>query len=264
MRLVILEYALAMDVLSRYWEIYRINTSQKVGYEHYPLPRAEEFIKQIHNLATNNTQAVLLSYFVGQNSAIDVTSRAKAGLCLRSYVSQPILRACQKIDNLFSGDISDDKSFTYQQLLRFVLDDDGKTLVIVDGDGKTQLIVDNNGETRAISYKFFSVRILQTFNADLESKMSLDNWAYLQTTQNPELKGFLAEFGFQHLSGWALLNRVRVKQFESLSKRDRHLVEVFHGVYRRDRLEKNSKRPRKCPDPSSAQLQEMLKNLQKR
>ncbi|MBP5974548.1 hypothetical protein HW132_17875 [Brasilonema sp. CT11] len=249
-----------MDVLSRYWKIYRISTSQRVGYEHCSVPAAQEFIQQIRNLAPTNTQADLLSYFSGENSAVDVTSRANAGLGLRSYVSQPILRACQKIDNLFGGD----KSFTYQDLLRFVLDDDGETLIIVDGDGKTQLKVDKNGETRTTDYKFFSVRILQTFNADLKSKMSLDNWAFLKTTQNPELKNYLAEFGFQHFSDWALLNRVRVKQFESLSKRDRHLVEVFHAVYRRDRLQKNSKGVRKCPEPSSAQLQEMLNDLRKR
>ncbi|NMG19260.1 hypothetical protein DP116_07255 [Brasilonema bromeliae SPC951] len=248
-----------MDVSSRYWKIYRISTSQRVGYEHCLVPPAQEFLKQVRNLVPTNTQAVLLSYFVDQNSAVDVTTRAKAGLCLRSYVSEPILRACQKIDSLFSGD-----NFTYQDLLTYVLDDDGKTLVIVDGDGKTQLIVDNNGETRTTDYKFFSVRILQKFNADLESKMSLDNWAYFQTTQNPELKNYLAEFGFKHLSDWALLNRVRAKQFERLSKRDRHLVEVFHAVYRRDRLQKHSRGVRKCPEPSSTQLQEMLNGLRKR
>ncbi|WP_248277212.1 hypothetical protein [Brasilonema octagenarum] len=260
MGLVILEYALAMDVLSRYWKIYRISTSQRVGYEHRSVPAAQEFIQQIHNLAPANIQADLLSYFGGENSVVDVTSRAKAGLCLRSYVSQPILRACQKIDNLFGGD----KFFTYEDLLRFVLDDDGETLIIVDGDGKTQLKLDKNGESRTRSYNFFSLQILQTFNADIKSKMSLDNWAFLKTTQNPELKDFLAEFGFQHFSDWALLNRVRVKQLESLSKRDRHLVEVFHAVYRRDRVQKNSKGVRKCPEPSSPQMEEMLNELQKR
>lgn len=248
-----------MDVSSRYWKIYRISTSQKVGYEYCLVAPAQEFLKQIRNLSPTNTQAVLLSYFAGKDSAVDATTRAEAGLCLRSYVSEPILRACQKIDSLFSGD-----HFTYQELLTYVLNDDGETLVIVDEDGKTQLIVNNNGKTRTTDYKFFSVRILQTFNADLKSRMSLDNWAYLQTTQNPELKDYLAEHGFKHLSDWALLNRVKAKQFERLSERDRHLVEVFHAVYRRDRLQKNSRRLRKCPEPSSEQLQEMLNDLRKR
>ncbi|NMG10330.1 hypothetical protein DP117_27035 [Brasilonema sp. UFV-L1] len=249
-----------MDVSSRYWKIYRISTSQTVGYEQCLVLPAREYLKQIHNLAPIDTQTVLLSDFFDKNSAVDVMSRAKAGLCLRAYVSEPILKACQKIYNLFSGE----KNFTFQELLSCVLNDDGQTLVIIDPKGKTQLIVDNNGETRTTAYKFFSVRVLQTFNADLESRMSLDNWAYLQTKQNPELKDFLADFGFKHLSDWALLNRIRAKQFERLSNRDRHLVEVFHGVYRRDRLQQNSKTVKKCPEPSSAQLQEMLNGLRER
>ncbi|MGH8000412.1 MAG: hypothetical protein ACREPR_13515 [Brasilonema sp.] len=249
-----------MDLSSRYWKIYRISTSQRVGYEQCLVLPAREYLKQIHSLTPTDTQAVLLSHFLDKDSAVDVTSRAKAGLCLRSYVSESILKACQKIDSLFGGE----KYFTYQDLLSYVLNDDGQTLVIIDQDGKTQLIVNNNGEVKTTAYKFFSVRVLQTFNADLESRMSLDNWAYLQTKQNPELKDFLADFGFKHLSDWALLNRIRAKQFERLSNRDRYLVEVFHGVYRRDRLQQNSKGVKKCPEPSSAQLQEMLDGLRKR
>ncbi|MBW4635177.1 MAG: hypothetical protein KME30_25770 [Iphinoe sp. HA4291-MV1] len=249
-----------MDASSRYWKICRISASQRVRYEHCFVPPAQEFLKQIRNLAPTDTQAVLISHFFAKNSAVDAITRARAGLCLRCYVSEPILRACQKIDNLFSGD----KYFTYQDLLPYVLNDDGQTLVIPSRDGKTQLIVNNNGGARTTAYKFFSVKILQTFDADSESKMSLDNWADLQTKQNPALKDFLADFGFKHLSDWALLNRVRVKQLERLSKRDRHLVEVFHAVYRRDRIQQHSKGVKKCPDPSSTQLQEMLNGLRKR
>ena len=68
--------------------------------------------------------------------------------------------------------------------------------------------------------------------------------------------------GYRHLSDWALLNRVRRIQLERLSERDRHLVEVFHAVYRRDRLQQRSKGAKKCPDPSTVQLQEMLTRLQ--
>jgi hypothetical protein len=250
-----------MDVSSRYWKICRISSSQKLGYEYCLVPSAQEFLdKQIGNLTPQDPQAALLSYFLTKDSAVDATSRALAGICLRCYVSAPILKACQKIDNLFGGN----KYFSYRELLSYVLNDDGETLVIIDQDGRTQLIVDRNGEVKITAYKFFSVRILQTFNADSESKMSLDNWVYLQTKQNPELKDYLSEFGFKHLSDWALLNRVRQKQHERLSKRDRHLVEVFHSVYRRDRLQGNTKGVRKCPDPSTVQLQEMLNGLRKR
>lgn len=45
--------------------------------------------------------------------------------------------------------------------------------------------------------------------------MSLDNWTYLQTKQNKELKNFLSEFGFKLLSDWALLNRARAREMSN-------------------------------------------------
>jgi hypothetical protein len=176
-----------------------------------------------------------------------------------AMLARPILKACQKIDSLFSGD----KSFTYKDLLPFVLNDDGKTPIILDSDRKTQLILDENGIAKTSTFKFFTVEVLRTYNADASS-MSLDNWVYLQTKQNSEVKDFLSEFGFQNLSDWALMNRVRLKQIERLSVRDRHLVEVFHSVYRRDRQNQRQVGAKRCPDPSTAQLQEMLKSLQQR
>jgi len=251
-----------MVVSSRYWNIWRISpTSERVGYKHCLVPTAQEFAqKQVTDSQNEDVQAVLLSYFHAKKSDVDIISRSHAGLCLRCYVSDPILKACQKIDTLFSGD----KQFTYQDLLPFVLNDDGQTLVILDSDRKTQLILNDNGEAKTSAYKFFSIRILQTFKSDFQSSMSLDNWTYLQTKQNPELKDFLSEFGFKHLSDWALLNKARPKQLERLSVRDRHFVEIFHTVYRRDRLQQRSQGTRKCPDPSSDQLREMLTYLQEK
>ncbi|MBD2775398.1 hypothetical protein [Iningainema tapete] len=248
-----------MGASSRYWNMWRISQkSENLGYKYSLVPTAQEFvIKKVVNSPNGETQAALLTYFNAKTSNIDAVSRAQAGLCLRCYVSDPILKACQKIDNLFSGE----KQFTYQDLLPFVLNDDGETLVILDQDGRSQLILDRNGEAQTTAYKFFSVKVLQTFNTE-RSSMSLDNWAYLQTRQNPEIKDFLSEFGFKHLSDWAVLNRARPKQIERLSTRDRHLVQVFHAVYRRDRLQTRSKGPKRCPDPTSTQLQEMLKSLQ--
>ena len=251
-----------MSATSRYWHICRISLkSQRAGYEYSLVPIAEEFCHQkVPNCQAREMQAFLLSYFHGFNSAkADVATRAEAGFCLRCYVSEPILKACQKIDSLFSGD----KSFTYKDLLPFVLNDDGKTPIILDSDRKTQLLLDANGEAKTSTYKFFTVEVLRTYNAD-GSSMSLDNWAYLQTKQNSEVKDFLSEFGFQNLSDWALMNRARPKQIERLSVRDRHLVEVFHAVYRRDRQKHRQAGAKRCPDPNSDQLQEMLKSLQQR
>ncbi len=251
--------AVTMNTSSRYWKIWRINpAAEKLGYKQILVPTAQEFAISQSDIETTNAQNLLLSCFNAKKPGIDPIYRAQAGLCLRCYVSEPILRECKKIDSLFSGE----KQFTYRDLLPFVLNDDGKKLIVLDSDGKTQLMVDDDSTMKVSDYKFFSVKVLQTFDADLQSRMSLDNWAYLQTKQNPELKNFLAEFGFKHLSDWALLNRTRSKQLQGLSAQSGYVVEAFHAVYRRDRKQQHSRGVKKCPDPTNAQLQEMLVYLQ--
>lgn len=250
-----------MVASSRYWSIWCISpASEQLGYKNWVIPLAQEFVRhQIPSAQDDARQAVLLSYFQAQNPAVTAPIQAQAGLCLRCYISAAILKACQTIDHLFGSD----KSFTYRDLLPFVLNDDGKTLIIFDGDRKVQLVVKGDEPPQATKYQFFSVDVLRTFKPDragAPSRLSLDNWTVLRTKQHAELKQFLAEFGFKHLSDWALLNRARPHQLERLSARDRALVEVFHSVYRRDRRRQmvGSKR---CPDPSNEQLQEMLTNL---
>ncbi len=262
-------------MLWKFWKLCRISlASESVGYEYRLITEAQSFFQKeivinIDDAAPNivnspkhlnqDTKATLFSYFRAQNSAVDPARRAAAGLCLRCNVSYPLLKACQKIDSLFGGE----KRFTYKDLLPFVLNDDGKSLIVLDKEAKSQLVLDGNAKTQPTNYKFFTVEVLRTFKPDSGSSMSLDNWAYFQTKQNPEIKDFLSEFGFKHLSDWAILNRARPKQIESLSERDRQLIQVFHAVYRRDRREHRSPGAKKCPDPSNSQLQEMLTSLQK-
>ncbi|MBO3463509.1 hypothetical protein G7B40_009945 [Aetokthonos hydrillicola Thurmond2011] len=249
-----------MGVSSRYWSIWRITPgSETLGYKCHSIDIARKFFdEQVVNYEYEDIQVALLSYF--NESDVDIITRAQAGLCLRCYVSLPILKTCQKLDSLFSGE----KYFTYKDLLPFVLNDDGQTLVVLDSDRKKQLRVNETGRAENSQYQFFPVKVLQTFKLNSESRMSLDNWTHLQTKQHPEIKDFLSEFGFKHLSDWALLNRVRVKQFKNLSQRDRNIVEVFHIVYRRDRLQRNLRGIKKCPDPSASQLQEMISHLRQR
>lgn len=133
-----------------------------------------------------------------------------------------------------------------------------RQLVILDRDRASQLILNKEGQAKPTAYQFFTVKVLQTYNADSSFSMSLNNWAYLQTKQHPELKNFLSQFGFKHLSDWALLNRARPKQIEQLAERDRQIVEVYHSVYRRDRVRQRQPGARRCPDPSTVQLEEML------
>jgi hypothetical protein len=248
-----------VGVSSRYWNIWCINpASEKLGYKNCVIPAAQEFARN-HILSAQDeaVQSTLLSYFHAQSATVTTMIQAQAGLCLRCYMSASILKACHTLDHLFGSD----KSFTYRDLLPFVLNDDGKTLVILDRDRKTQLVVMGDEPPQVSTYQFFSVEVLQTFKSEAQSSLSLDNWTFLRTKQNVELKRFLAEFGFQHLSDWALLNRARAHQLERLSERDRHLVEVFHEVYRRDRRQQ-AVGVKRCPDPTTEQLQEMMTHLQ--
>jgi hypothetical protein len=255
-----------MGLSSRYWNIWRISPAgDRPGYQSCVVPPAQEFFVKtfqcpaeqpdVSGAQNTNYHTELMPHF--QESGLDAIARAKAGLCLRCYVSDSILNACRKIDNLFGGQ----NCFTYHDLLPFALNDDGETLMLLGDDNKTQLVLDESGKTRATEYKFFSLEILQTFKLDPSNALSLKNWVYLQTQQNKEIKSFLAEFGFKNLTDWALLNRAKQAQLDRLSERDRHLIEAFHCVYRRDRRSK--KTTTKCADPSSDQLQEMLTHLSK-
>lgn len=248
-----------MGVSSRYWNLWCLSpASEKLGYENCLIPTAQAFARnQLASVQDGGIQSTLLSYFHAKSATVTASIQAQSGLCLRCYVSASILKACHTIDHLFGSD----KAFTYRDLLPFVLNDDGKTPVILDRDRKVQLVVLSNEQLQATAYQFFSVEVLRTFKSEAQSSLSLDNWTFLRTKQNVELKQFLAEFGFQHLSDWALLNRARPHQLERLSERDRHLVNVFHQVYRRDRRQQvaGSKR---CPDPTTEQLQEMMTDLQ--
>ena len=247
-----------MGVSLRYWNLWCLSpASDKLGYKNCLIPSAQAFARShLSSVQDGVAQAALLSYFHAKSATVVAKMQAQAGLCLRCYVSASILKACHTIDHLFGGN----KAFTYRDLLPFVLNDDGKMQVILDRDRKTQLVVMGDEPPQATTYPVFAVEVLRTFKA-AESSMSLDNWTFLRTKQNVELKQFLAEFGFQHLSDWALLNRARPHQMERLSERDRHLVEVFHRVYRRDRRQQSAGSKR-CPDPTTEQLQEMMTDLQ--
>ena len=244
-----------MVVSSKYRSIWCLSPAgETLGYKNCSIPSAQEFIRNhLPDVSEGAVQSALLSYFHAKNVTVTIKMRAQAGLCLRCYVSASILKACRTIDHLFGSN----KAFTHRDLLPFVLNDDGKTFVILDRDRKTQLVVMGDEPPQVGTYQVFSVDVLRTFKAEAQSRLNLDNWTFLRTKQNAELKQFLAEFGFQHLSDWALLNRARPQQLERLSKHDRHLVNVFHAVYRRDRRQQMSSGKR-CPDPSKEQLQEML------
>jgi hypothetical protein len=248
-----------MSGLSRFWKMWQIvPAAEGRGYRGCELPIAQPFFQaQPFAQADRAADLVELSnrlfhHFLSAKAPL--LDRAYAGLCLRCYVSAPILHTCKKIAHLFGGSVQ----FNYRDLLPFVLTDDGQILGVLENG---QVVgVSEQGNFESLTYQPFSFKILQSFEPDAPSRMSLENWAYFKTKQNPEIKAFLSEYGFQHLSDWALLNRIRKNQLERLSESDRQLIDAFHAVYRRDRRQQERQRT-KCPVPSAAQLAEMANLL---
>ena len=261
-----------MGPLSKYWEILRIDPgSDGYGYKPQLLPLAAEFFQTEFPELTGTEvrsqplphqhrtiQVSLHAQFCGQASSTELSNLAKAGLCLRCYVSHTILRACKKLANLFCAT----GQFTYRDLLPYVLNDDGSLQIVLDPNREIQLVLTNKGETQNTQYRLFAVEVLQKFNPNAQPEANLDKWVYYQTRQNKELKGFLSEQGLCILSDWALLNRVGATVIEKFSPRDRALIQGFHAVYRRDRRRQSSNRGKCCADPTPAQLQEMSNWLQ--
>lgn len=278
-----------MGPLSKYWEILRLDPGDKgCGYRRQSLPLASEFFRtefselmESRDLPEQSSrsrsdtsvlvpvrshlsvqqhravQAMLHREFTAQSSCTDLRHRAQAGLCLRGYISYTIVAACKILASKFSAT----GQLTYRDLLPYVLDDDGEMQVILDQNAKNQLVLNSRGEFEQYTYKLFSVEVLRKFNPNAPSATSLDNWVHLQTRQNQDLKNVLSERGFYKLSDWALLNRARQPQLDKLSSRERHMVETFHRVYRRDRRQQQHNHLR-CPNPSPAQLYEMQQHLQ--
>ena len=258
-----------MVTTSRYWNICVISSpvyeSNRVrgGYKIVKVKIAQQFFNEQfpelalkEKLSNEDERYIQRSLWQIFHNASMIKSRALAGLCLRCYVSQTILIACRKIAAYTPGN---ERPFTYIDLLPFVLNDDGNTLIVLDRDGKNQIILDENGESRLLEKegRFFSVEIIRTYNPELSKSQKLDNWVMMRTPQCPELKKYLWGFEYRTPSDWALLCRGVAKALEPLLETgDSKIIQVFHGVYRRDRL--NLNKQGLSSEPTPEQLQEML------
>ncbi|NEQ98687.1 MAG: hypothetical protein F6K30_18530 [Cyanothece sp. SIO2G6] len=164
---------------------------------------------------------------------------AIALLCLRCLVSHAILRACLQLVSQFG----DSYQFASTDLLPFVLDDDGQPLG---------------------AYQPLGVHIVETYTP---GKTSLEGWAGHLTRNHSELNQFLIERGLYRVSDWAILNDTRIEQlpkilgeFHRLTASEidaaKVLLDSYHRVYRRDRLQLSKDRKRgRCQVPSDRQLQ---------
>ena len=204
----------------------------------------------------NEIQTQLLSRFLRQDCHFEPSvppSWAIAGLSLRCYVSHAIVYACKKLAQQFGHK----HGFSALDLLPIVLTDDGETWIGLDSDRKTQLVLDRRGKLEPSPYPLLSVEILRTFDPAIRG---LAQWSGLLARQDRELTRTLwVEYGLLLETPWSRLNQVQGHQWKILSPQERHWVEVFHEVYRRDRREGGARG--KCPTPTESQLQEMRDRL---
>lgn len=267
-----------MGALSRYQKIYRLPSpgsppsSLLRGYEYWQSPQAVEAYSNVLGRLSNKAaiqqcdsevQSTLLSVIGKPDEACE--TQAQAALCLRCYVSPAILGACKELASAFST--SSNRPNVLADLLSVVLDDDGTTLVVFsEKDDKQAYLIDSSGQLQPAAYTFFSLEVLRRYEHGATNHKSLYNWAYYVTRYHNRVKSVLADVGFKRLTDWALMCKARPVQLDCLSDRARCLVDVFHGVYRRDRLQQRQQtgsnpRGKKSPDPTLEQLQEMLAQL---
>lgn len=253
----------------KYWQMCILPMGKDIKLKHQrEVSQAKEFFKiQFPHLNGKNilskdenkqVQTILWKRFHCRD---DIYQSAMAGFCLRCYVSHGIFITCKTIPHIYN--VSAKNLFSYSDLLPLVLNDDGKTLVILGSERKTQYVLNHRDRTiRAIAKEgeFFSVNILRKFNPDSSNSESLDSWITRLTRQNKNIKSFLWDFGLGTPSDWKLLSKSTPRFLSALfSIEDQEILRAFQTVYQRDRLLTNQKG--RCLEPTVNQLQEMLRML---
>lgn len=276
-----------MDFIQRYWTITRLLSSGGGGYQRWPSSLARQYFEDLFSDASEKIdypasestkvrasrlselerQTLLIQKFRKPFSRVDSINAksmdsAYAGLCLRCFVSDAIRQTCKKQARQFGRS---NKQVVFQELISELLDDDGKTLVLLDGeDDKIHYKVEPENTLQKMEYKLFTVEILRKWQPGEKNRQSLDNWTKYVTKYHNRLTNILIKSGYRRLTDWAQLNRARTIQMGALSERARQLITVFHQVYRQDWLwskQNNPNHPKKCPEPSLQQLSNMLERL---
>ncbi|MFK8186202.1 MAG: hypothetical protein AB8B99_22735 [Phormidesmis sp.] len=162
-----------------------------------------------------------------------------ARLCLRCWISHQIAGACAKLSSKFGQKYG----FTTIDLLPFVLDDDG---------------------TLEPSFSPFSLEILSQYD---ESKSSLSTWSYRKTEGHRDINLFLLDKGLYRISDWAILNdtppdrlqRIFVGVDGQTLQEKVTLLQAFHQVYRRDRMQARLQTgsASRCLEPTPQQLSQI-------
>jgi hypothetical protein len=237
-----------MSAAARYWGLVKLDSTGRCKIQEMTL--AKEFFWQQfpQSVARSELQhAHIQEHLLALSAnAAETTTRSKAQMCLRCFISHQIQQVCIEMEAKFGRY----HGFTRQDLYRFVLDDDGRS--------------------PESSYQPLAVQILQTFDPE---RGHLAAWTVRLVKHHRELNAFLLESGLYLISDWAILNDTAPKKLERVfaefydSTRQeielaRALLESYHAVYRRDRLRQGQKG--QCLPPSKRQLQDIGSLIQER
>ncbi len=226
----------------RYWKLVRIDGggSRKI----LEIPTARSFLTQLFGELTDDVpdgdiQRQLMDLYRDSSSG----STLLAERCLLCFLSGILEQGCLRLTRRFG----EKYNFHCSELLRFVLDDDGKL-------------------SSASNYQCFSRQILQSFDA---TQGSLTAWANIKVKQHPELNQFLLERGVYLISDWAILNDTQpqqlqriLKDFHTLGELEiqlaQYLLQGYHTIYRVQRLQNIRNKIRsKCLEATYQQLEDI-------
>ena len=237
-----------MGSASKYWQLVKLDSTGKRRIE--SISSAKTYFHEQFPELTENADVTDAMVQRSLWQQIQTDQVAIAQLCLRCFVSHQIDQVCRDLSLKFGSK----NGFTYQDVLPFVLDDDGRPW-------------------RESAYRSLSQMVLRSFDPN---KASLGTWVSLQVKQHPELKRFLLEHGVYLVSDWAILNDTTPKQLQRILSEVYQLTEVeiqttgellksFHAVYREDRLQQRLSGARQlCQPPTLEQLNRIAKDLENR
>lgn len=244
-----------MGAVWKYWRLVRINSAGQRQVEEIPAAKAF-FEQQFPELAgkTEVPDAEVQRHLL-QLMQTEATEKQRARCCLRCVISHQIDWVCGDLEKRFG----EKGGFTRSELLPYVLD---------DGD---VLEPKRNSRGQSSRYQSLATRILQSFDPE---QSQLSTWTKRLVIS--QLNGLLLECGVYLVTDWAILNDMTAERLQRLLaevyrlaapeiERSRQLLESYHAVYRRDRLQQRQPRSRsRCEPPTPEQLHRMVEALSDR
>lgn len=234
-----------MDNVFRYWQLMRLtSTGQPQPIE---ISTVKTWLEETYpdtllgsEGADRKLQKTLLGVWQGQGEDYEL-----AQMSLRCWISHQICNSCVGLARRYG----DRHGFAATDLFPLVLDDNGQA---------------------APSYRPLSLEILTSFDS---TKASLGTWCSLLTKSHPALTRLLLEKGIYLASDWAILNDTDLDRARRILG-EYHLcsafeidqavtlLERYQAVYQRDRIrQRQAGQTGRCPEPTPAQLQEMIPSL---